>query len=498
MSLILNQSSHFSFNNSYIKLPSQFYYRQNPTPVRKPNLIKLNYKLAEQLKIDPNFLRTQEGIEIISGNRIASGSDPLSMAYAGHQFGTWVPQLGDGRAVMLGEVLDKNNKRYDIQLKGAGLTPFSRMGDGRACLGPVLREYIISEAMFALNIPTTRALAAVTTGEIVQREENLPGAILTRIASSHIRIGTFQYFAAKDDLKSVKQLADHVIDRHYNGVEELENPYIYLLKELIKRQSSLISKWLGVGFIHGVMNTDNMTLSGETIDYGPCAFMDNYNANTVYSSIDQFGRYAYNNQAQIAKWNLGCFAASILPLINKDTDASIKIAKELIEEFDDIFNEDWTSVLRSKLGLKKEYSKDLDLGSGLLQLMEKDSVDFTNAFRNLSFLSNKKNKSDKDFNKLFADKLAINNWLSDWRDRLNNEKIGNKERKSFMLSCNPAYIPRNHRVEEAIKNALNEDYDFFNKFCEILSHPFEEQPLNKDYLNPPLPNEVVLQTFCGT
>ena len=498
MHTISNQSLKFTFDNSYVKLPDHFYCKLNPTPVKEPKLIKINDHLAVQLGMDPKWLGSKKGIEVLSGNVIFSGSEPIAMAYAGHQFGYWVPQLGDGRAIMLGEVLDKNNNRYDVQLKGSGLTPFSRQGDGRAWLGPVLREYIVSEAMFALNIPTTRALAAVTTGEIVKRENDLPGAILTRVASSHIRVGTFQYFAAKNDLRAIKKLADYVIGRHYLEIKEDKNPYVSLLRAFIKKQSLLIAKWLGIGFIHGVMNTDNMTLSGETIDYGPCAFMDNYNENIVYSSIDNYGRYAYNNQSNIAKWNIACFASSILPLINSNQKRSINIAKEIVEEFDDTFAEYWASEIRLKLGLKEKDSKDITLGSDLLVLMQKNSVDFTNTFRELSSLSNTKSILDKNFVTLFSDKMSINGWLSRWRDRLNSETHNDHDRKIAMLSYNPAYIPRNHRIEEAIQFALKDDYSFFNKLCEILSNPFNDQLSNINYKTPPLPREIVRQTFCGT
>ena len=493
-----SQQNNFIFQNTFVDLPQNFFCKLDPTPVKKPDLIKINQVLADNLKLSKKYLCSKEGIQVLSGNLIPKGSVPLAMAYAGHQFGNWVPQLGDGRAIMLGELIDKNNLRYDIQLKGAGLTPFSRQGDGRASLGPVLREYIVSEAMNSLNIPSTRALAAVTTGEIVRREEDFPGAILTRVAKSHIRVGTFQYFAAKNDLNAVKKLTDYVINRIYPELKKKENPYVSFLKTLIKKQAFLISRWLGIGFIHGVMNTDNMTVSGETIDYGPCAFMDGYNENTVYSSIDYYGRYAYKNQISIAKWNLGCLASSILPLIDPDQKKSLSLAKQLIEEFDEIFMQYWSKELNSKLGLKEQSNEGIKLGSKLLDIMQNNSSDFTNTFRLLSNLSNTESALDENFKSLFSNKGSIDSWLSSWRREIKNEMIDEAYRKKSMLSSNPAYIPRNHRIEEVIKYALKGDLSYFHKFCMILANPFEEQSVNKDYLLPPKPDEVVSQTFCGT
>src|SRR5437588_543388 len=347
------------FDNSYARLAERFYARLAPTPVAAPRLVKLNTALAAELGLDAGQLASPQGVEVLAGNRIAPGSQPIALAYAGHQFGNFVPQLGDGRAILLGEVLDKDGVRRDIQLKGSGPTPFSRRGDGRAALGPVLREYIVSEAMAALGIPTTRALAAVTTGEMVWRETPLPGAVLTRVASSHIRVGTFQFFAAQGDLDAIRRLADHVIARHYPEAVDAANRYRTLLDLVISRQAALIAKWQLVGFIHGVMNTDNMSIAGETIDYGPCAFMDVYHPGTVFSSIDQMGRYAYRNQPRIAQWNLARFAECLLPLLAQSEDAGLQQAQEALDAFAPHFEAAYTSGLRRKLGLHEERPGDL-------------------------------------------------------------------------------------------------------------------------------------------
>jgi serine/tyrosine/threonine adenylyltransferase len=371
------------FDNTYARLPDRFFARLRPTPVASPRLVKLNTKLALDLGLDPEELTTPQGVEILAGNRVPVGGDPLAMAYAGHQFGTFVPQLGDGRAILIGEVIDRAGTRRDIQLKGAGPTPYSRRGDGRAALGPVLREYIVSEAMAALGIPTTRALAAVTTGEPVWRETSLPGAVLTRVASSHIRVGTFQFFAARGDVDGIRCLADHVIGRHYPDAAGAANPYRALLDQIIARQASLIARWLLVGFIHGVMNTDNMSIAGETIDYGPCAFMDSYHPQTVYSSIDQMGRYAYGNQPEIAEWNLVRLAETLLPVLAEDHDAAILEAKEAIGTFAKLFETAYTAGLSRKLGLLESQPDDSSLAKDLLDRMANNGADFTLVFRRL-------------------------------------------------------------------------------------------------------------------
>jgi uncharacterized protein YdiU (UPF0061 family) len=492
----------FPFDNSYARLPERFYARQNPTPATQPRLIKINRALALHLGLDPEYLASPHGIEILAGNRIPKGSDPIAMAYAGHQFGGWVPQLGDGRAILLGEVIDAEGERRDIQLKGAGRTPFSRLGDGRAWVGPVLREYIVSEAMAALGIPTTRALAAVATGEMIMREAELPGAVLTRVARSHIRVGTFQFFAARQDIQALKLLADHVVDRHYAEAREAENPYLALLEGVIAKQAALVARWMGVGFIHGVMNTDNMSISGETIDYGPCAFMDSYHPQTVFSSIDQMGRYAYYNQPQIAQWNLACLASTLLPLIHADEVTAVAMAQTVLNRFPDQFNAAWSSELKAKIGLEKEEHIDFELAQDLLHCMAANKADFSLTFRRLSHLLRDPGREnvqpDSSARELFEDPSAFDHWAENWRARLARETRGDSERQASMRAVNPAYIPRNHRIEQLIDAAIGGDYRLFNMLNRVLSHPYDEQPEYEVYQSPPRPEEVVQQTFCGT
>src|SRR3954467_5780376 len=406
---------HFPFDNSYAALPDGFFARVAPTPVPAPKLVKLNRPLAVHLGLDPDWLAGPEGVEILAGKRVPEGAEPIAMAYAGHQFGQFVPQLGDGRAILLGEVIDKDGVRRDIQLKGSGPTPFSRRGDGRAALGPVLREYIISEAMFKLGIPTTRSLAAVMSGESVMRETMLPGAVLTRVAASHVRVGTFQFFAARGDTDGVRRLADHVIGRHYPDLAQADRPYHALLDVVIARQAELVARWLLVGFIHGVMNTDNTSISGETIDYGPCAFMDEYNPATVFSSIDEMGRYAYANQPRIALWNLTRFAESLLPLLDDDKDKAIAQAETALVGFADAFNTAYKAGLRSKLGLFTERDDDPTLAQDLLNAMKQGKTDFTLTFRRLSDAA-----GDGDLSHvraLFEDAAAFDAWAPRWRQR---------------------------------------------------------------------------------
>jgi protein adenylyltransferase len=492
----------FPFDNTYARLPARFYARQNPTPATQPDLIKINHALALHLGLDPDYLASPKGIEILAGNRIPEGSDPIAMVYAGHQFGGWVPQLGDGRAILLGEVIDTEGVRRDIQLKGAGRTPFSRLGDGRAWVGPVLREYIVSEAMAALGIPTTRALAAVTTGEMIMRETELPGAVLTRVAKSHIRVGTFQFFAARQDVQALKLLADHVIDRHYIEALEAENPYLALLEGVIAQQAALVAKWMGIGFIHGVMNTDNMSISGETIDYGPCAFMDSYHPQTVFSSIDHMGRYAYYNQPQIAHWNLACLASTILPLIHADEAMAVEAAQAVLNGFPDRFNAAWSSELRAKIGLEKVEHSDFELAQDLLHCMAENKADFTLTFRRLNHLfrgpEHENAQTNNSVRELFDDPSAFDHWAEKWRTRLARETRSDEKREAAMRAVNPAYIPRNHRIDQLIDAALGGDYEPFNELDTVLSHPYDEQPEYKAYQTPPRPDEVVQQTFCGT
>ena len=488
----------FTFDNSYARLPDRFFERHRPSPVAAPRLVRLNEKLAWRLGLDPAKLSTPEGVEFLAGNQVPEGGEPLAMAYAGHQFGTFVPQLGDGRAVLLGEVIDRDGVRRDIQLKGAGRTPFSRQGDGRAVLGPVLREYIVSEAMAALGIPTTRALAAVTTGETVWRDAPLPGAILTRVASSHIRVGTFQFFAARRDVDAIRQLADYVIARHYPEAVDAANRYRALLDLVISRQAELVAKWLLVGFIHGVMNTDNTSIAGETIDYGPCAFMDTYHPATVYSSIDTGGRYSYGNQPRIAQWNLGRLAETILPLLAEDEDTAVKEAQDAIDAFTTRFETAYAAGLSRKLGLRRPRPDDLSLGQDLLERMARSDADFTLTFRRLCDAAAGPH-GDAAVRALFSTPSAFDDWALRWRHRLAEERDQGNERSEVMRAANPLFIPRNHLVEEAISAAVNnDDFSVFDSLLTVLSTPYEEQPNFGRFADPPQPDQVVRQTFCGT
>jgi len=488
----------FAFDNSYARLPDRFFARLPPTPVAAPRLVRLNEKLARHLGLDPAQLATLEGVAILAGNRVPEHGEPLAMAYAGHQFGHFVPQLGDGRAILLGEVVDRDGVRRDIQLKGSGPTPFSRQGDGRAALGPVLREYIVSEAMAALGIPTTRTLAAVTTGETVWRETPLPGAVLTRVASSHIRIGTFQFFAARGDVDAVRHLADHVIARHYPEAAAAANRYLALLDLVISRQAELVARWLLVGFIHGVMNTDNMSIAGETIDYGPCAFMDAYDPATVYSSIDTVGRYAYGNQPRIAKWNLARLAEALLPLLADDKDAAVAEAQEVLGAFGTRFEAAYTAGLRRKLGLLQPRPDDLPLAQDLLERMAGNGADFTLTFRRLSDAAADP-EADAAVRSLFTDPAALDDWATRWRQRLAEEGGEASDLRAAMRAANPAFIPRNHLVEEAISAAVNHgDFSAFETLLTVLSTPYKDQPAFGRYADPPRPEQIVRQTFCGT
>jgi uncharacterized protein YdiU (UPF0061 family) len=489
---------HFPFEHTYAALPPNFFARVAPTPVETPRLIKLNRPLAVHLGLDPDRLSGPEGAEILSGKQLPDGADPIAMAYAGHQFGHFVPQLGDGRAILLGEVIDTEGVRRDIQLKGSGPTPFSRRGDGRAALGPVLREYVVSEAMAALGIPTTRSLAAVMTGENVLRETPLPGAVLTRVASSHIRVGTFQFFAARGDTEGVRQLADHVINRHYPQAAGADRPYLALLEGVMVRQAELVARWMLVGFIHGVMNTDNTSVSGETIDYGPCAFMDTFDPATVYSSIDEMGRYAYANQPRIAVWNLARLAECLLPLLSDAQDKAISEAQAVLAGFAERFDNAYQAGLREKLGLFTAADGDRALAQDLLDAMAKNQADFTLTFRGLS-QAVPDQAGDLDVRQLFADPTAFDEWASRWSRRIGQEPQDSLMRQAAMRSVNPAFIPRNHRVEAVIEAAVHRD-DFapFEELISVLSRPFEDQPAFADYAAPPEPHQRVLQTFCGT
>ena len=487
-----------AFDNSYARLPDRFFTRQDPIPVSAPALIRLNDALAGDLGLDKDWLASPEGIAMLAGNAFPENAAPLSMAYAGHQFGNFVPQLGDGRALLIGEVVDAHGQRRDIQLKGSGPTPWSRRGDGRAALGPVLREYIVSEAMAALGVPTTRALAAVTTGEHVLREDRLPGGVLTRVAASHIRVGTFQYFYARQDIEALRALADHVIARHDPEAADADNSYRAMLAGVIGRQANLIAQWLGYGFIHGVMNTDNTTLSGETIDYGPCAFMDSYDPGAVFSSIDQFGRYAYGNQPQIGQWNLANLAQSLIPLLDADEDAAIETAKAELETYPPAFARAYEAVLRAKIGLATEQDGDRALAEDLLEQMAKDGADFTNTFRALSRLGDAGNEGDAAFLDEMTDREAGRAWLARWRARLADEDRSEDDRIAAMKTANPAIIARNHQVEAAIAAGYEGDFAPFHALTDSLADPFADRAADDPLTRPPAPHEVVHQTFCGT
>ncbi|WP_059172352.1 YdiU family protein [Bacillus sp. FJAT-27445] len=480
----------WNFDNSYPHLPQTFYTMHNPTPVRAPKLAVLNRPFAETLGLDAEALAGEDGVSVLAGNRVPEGATPLAQAYAGHQFGHFT-MLGDGRAVLLGEQITPKGKRLDVQLKGPGRTPYSRGGDGRASLGPMLREYIISEAMHGLGIPTTRSLAVVETGEPVYRETELPGAILTRVAASHIRVGTFQYAAGMGEVDDLRALADYAIERHYPEIKTDENKYLSLLEEVIKRQAKLISQWQLVGFIHGVMNTDNMTISGETIDYGPCAFMDTYDPATVFSSIDREGRYAYGNQPYIGAWNLARFAETLLPLLHDDEEEALKIANEAISDFAKQFQKNWLNGMRAKLGLLDEDEADGNLISELLGTMEKYHADYTNTFRALTF--------DKLEDTALYEKEEFKNWYKRWQERLGRQKDSKEVSHELMRRSNPAVIPRNHRVEEAIDAAVkNGDYSVMEKLLKVLSEPYAHSADQEEYCTLPDPTGRPYRTFCGT
>jgi uncharacterized protein YdiU (UPF0061 family) len=495
------QTVHFGFDNTYARLPERFYARPTPTPVAAPRLVKVNEKLARQLGLDPDSLTSEQGAEIFAGNRNAEGAEPLAIAYAGHQFGHFVPQLGDGRAILLGEVIGLKDVRYDIQLKGSGRTPFSRGGDGRAALGPVLREYIVSEAMAALGVPTTRTLAAVTTGEPVLRETALPGAVLTRVAASHLRVGTFEYFAARRDTEAVRILADFAIRRHYPEATTQNQPYRAFLDNVITRQAQLIAQWMLFGFIHGVMNTDNTAISGETIDYGPCAFMEAYDPATVFSSIDHQGRYAYGNQPHAALWNLARLAESLLPVLVQEAgsqEAALASATEALAAFEPQFQAARSAGLQRKLGLFTDHTSDIALAENLLTRMAANRADFTLTFRRLCDAAAGPD-GDEGVRSLFADPAAYDSWAADWRRRLAQEPGSAEERSSAMRTANPAFIPRNHIVEAALHAAVwRHDFQPFEELLDVVSRPYEDRPGRERYATPARPEEYVSQTFCGT
>jgi uncharacterized protein YdiU (UPF0061 family) len=488
----------FAFDNTYARLPAAFFQRVAPTPVAKPQLIRFNHALARHLGIDPARLISQEGVAILAGNLVPQGAEPLAMAYAGHQFGNFVPQLGDGRALLLGEILDQEGVRRDVQLKGAGPTPFSRMGDGRAAIGPVLREYILSEAMAALGVATTRALAAVTTGEQILRQGWQPGAVLCRIARSHVRVGTFEFFASRGNREALRRIADYVIARHYGEVASAARPYVSLLQAVIDRTAKLIAQWQLIGFIHGVMNTDNTSIAGETIDYGPCAFMDTYHPAQVYSSIDAAGRYAFGNQPRIAQWNLARLAQAMLPLLGDDQETAVAAAQAAIDGFPDRFEDAYAGGLRRKLGLMQQRPGDRVLAQDLLDAMADNAADFTLTFRRLADCAADAD-ADGPIRGLFADPAAFDTWAARWRHRLSEEGGDPAQCRAAMRAVNPLFIPRNHRVEAVIAAAQsNLDFTPFDELLGVLAKPYEEQPAFAHYSDPPRPDQVVYETFCGT
>ena len=478
----------WNFKNTYFKLPKFFKENINPIPVKKPNLVLLNKDLASKLNLDLSKTSEKELSEIFSGNSLPPGSNSIAQAYAGHQFGHFT-MLGDGRAVLLGEHTTKLNERFDIQFKGSGKTAFSRNGDGRAAMGPMLREYIISEAMNYLKIPTTRSLAVVKTGEEVIREKILQGAILTRVASSHIRVGTFQYISARQNLDELKILFEYTIERHYPEIKNSKNKALDFLNILIEKQCNLVVNWMRVGFIHGVMNTDNMTVSGETIDYGPCAFMDNYDPKTVFSSIDKMGRYAYCNQPIITKWNLSRFAECLLPLIDENQEKAIKIATQAINSFEEKYEKNWMDMMRNKLGLQGSNDKDKSLILDLLTWMHEKNADYTNTFCHLMNI-----KVEKET--LYQDNNFVN-WKTRWQDRLSKNEILKEESIKLMRNTNPLVIPRNHIVEEVLSAADQNNFEPINKFLEILKNPYSDQEDISDYQSIPILDKKY-KTFCGT
>ncbi len=498
------------FDNTYADQLEGFYTSCESATSPSPTLIKFNSALASQLGLDLNTLSEDQLVAIFSGNQTPDGATPIAQAYAGHQFGGFVPQLGDGRALLLGEVVDSNGARFDVQLKGSGRTPYSRAGDGKSALGPVLREYIVSEAMHALGIPTTRALAAVTTGENVMRNNILlPGGVFTRVAASHIRVGTFQYFAARGETHKAQQLADYTIARHYpelkQELKDSENPYLSLLTAIANAQASLVAQWMSVGFIHGVMNNDNMTVSGETIDYGPCAFMDYYSPDTVFSSIDRQGRYAYQNQPPIAHWNLARLAETLLPLMDENTERAIELATDAINAFPEKYAEHWLARMRAKIGLSTTEEDDLALINDLLAAMDGQQVDFTMLFRNLAMLLQSHELQDQQQAAYaqFEDASLFKLWIDRWRERLSHEAQNTHEDTDesiqLMNQVNPIYIPRNHKVEEALETAVSHnDYSKFELLIETLSHPYQLQKGKDEYAQPAPEEFGVYKTFCGT
>ena len=484
-------ASPIQFNNTYNKLPNNFHSKQLPTPVDRPQLIITNSELAQQLNIDADWLNSDAALNVFAGNAVAPGSEPIATAYAGHQFGHWNPKMGDGRAILLGEVVDVDGLAFDIQLKGAGPTPYSRGGDGRSQIGPVVREYLVSEAMHTLGVPTSRALAAVTTGEAVVRRGMTEGAILTRVARSHIRIGTFEFFAAQNDFTAVKALADYVLERHYPQVRTEAKPYVALLQEVVKHIANLVAQWMSLGFIHGVMNTDNMLVSGQTIDYGPCAFMDYFNPSKVYSSIDRHGRYAFDQQPAIAQWNLLCLAQALLPLLDDSETEAMAAAQQAVNQFTSLFETHYYALMNKKLGLTGEPLKHKVLVQQLLTLMAQTEMDYTLTLRYLTDKS--RGVETLDYQQYITFPDGFETWLAQWQAAYKNID------SDMMAQHNPIYMPRNHLVEEVIqKMSKDKDIESFNDLLQLITNPYQLQADSLHYQIPPTPIQVVEKTFCGT
>ncbi len=483
------EAMRFGFDNRYASFPGRFFARVPPSEVRAPSALAINAELAAELGLDPSALASPEGVAILAGNSLPEDADPIALAYAGHQFGNFVPQLGDGRAILLGDLVDRAGRRRDVQLKGAGPTPFSRGGDGRAALGPVLREYVLSEAMHALGVPTTRALAAMLTGAPVYREEALPGAILTRVASSHLRVGTFQFFAVRGDRDAIELLVAHALERHYPSVDRGEGDALALVTAVMDAQARLVAKWLALGFVHGVMNTDNTSISGETIDYGPAAFLDAYEPARVFSSIDRGGRYAFAHQPRIALWNLSRFAETLLPLVDEDEARAVAVLTERLESFIARFEAAYAAELRRKLGLREAHDGDLELARDLLSLLAKEHTDYTVFFRSLAH---------GDAADQLLDVEVFRAWEARWRARRDEEGTSAEESATLMRAANPAFIPRNHRVEEMIAAATAGDLGPFERLHRVLRRPYEEQPEHEELARPPGDEQWHYRTFCGT
>lgn len=483
-------------DNSFIQQLKGFYVPTKGDVATAPKMVKFNHQLADELSMNLNELTNENLAELLSGSIAAKGAEPIAQVYAGHQFGGFSPVLGDGRAILLGELIDTNGQRRDIHLKGSGQTPFSRGGDGKAAIGPVLREYLLGEAMHALGVPATRGLAATLTGGKVMRDKILPGAVVARVASSHIRVGTFQYFASRHENDKVKQLADYTINRHFPELLETENPYLGLLKSVRDKQAELIAQWMLVGFVHGVMNTDNMAISGETIDFGPCAFIDHYDANAVFSSIDRQGRYALGNQPYMAQWNTARFAETLLPLFDDDNNTAIEIATEEIQSFTQIYQQKWLKRVTAKLGLSSVEEGDLEMVNELFETMQEQNVDFTQFFRSLSKAANREISYSQD---LFDDPNKFDHWYNKWLTRLSSDSRPMNEKIESMNAINPIYIPRNHLVEEALQAVeIDNNFQPFEKLLKVLASPYEKRTGFERFANPAPKEFGPYKTFCGT